>query len=342
MVAIKASAIDSFLARPDPKAACILVYGPDMGLVHERAEALAKAGLDDPDDPFSLVRIEGDILAGDPGRLVDEATTSGLFGGRRAVWIRLGSRSVAPAVEALLAGPEPAARVVIEAGDLKKNAPIRTLCERNPRAAALPCYADGEAAIGRLIDAETAGFGLAISAEARKLLVSLLGADRMGSRNEIAKLCLYASDRGRIDVADVEAVIADSGGEMLDDAVDAAFTGDPGKLDRILTSLASAGVPASAAVGAALRHAQQLHRLRLDVEGGTAPAAVVERGWFGLHFRRKPAAERALGAWSSTRLENAIVRLSEAVLDGRRAGAFGEVMAMRTLAAIAAEARPRR
>ena len=35
-------------------------------------------------------------------------------------------------------------RVVIEAGDLRRNAPLRTLCERAKNAAALPCYADSE------------------------------------------------------------------------------------------------------------------------------------------------------------------------------------------------------
>ena len=38
MTAIKASEADSFIARPDPARPVVLVYGPDAGLVHERAE----------------------------------------------------------------------------------------------------------------------------------------------------------------------------------------------------------------------------------------------------------------------------------------------------------------
>jgi DNA polymerase-3 subunit delta len=38
------------------------------------------------------VKIDGDVLAGDPGRLIDEAGTVGLFGGQRSVWVRPGSR----------------------------------------------------------------------------------------------------------------------------------------------------------------------------------------------------------------------------------------------------------
>ena len=40
----------------------MLVYGPDAGLVRERADALIAAAVDDPNDPFSLVRIDGDEL----------------------------------------------------------------------------------------------------------------------------------------------------------------------------------------------------------------------------------------------------------------------------------------
>ena len=76
MTAIKASDVDRFIAKPDPRLPIVLVYGPDAGLVRERVDALVKASVDDPNDPFAFVRIEGEDLAGNPSRLVDEAHTS--------------------------------------------------------------------------------------------------------------------------------------------------------------------------------------------------------------------------------------------------------------------------
>src|SRR6266545_1687661 len=125
MVALKASDIEKFLARPVPARPIVLIFGPDAGLVRERAEALIHASIDDPKDPFQLVRIDGDDLSGEPTRLVEEANTIPLFGGRRAVWVKAGSRNIAPAVEALVACSSPDCRVVIEAGDLRRNAPLR-------------------------------------------------------------------------------------------------------------------------------------------------------------------------------------------------------------------------
>src|SRR6516225_1235 len=166
MTALKAAQVDAFVARPDPKRPVVLLFGPDAGLVRERAEALINSAVDDPRDPFALARLAGDELAAEPTRLVEEANTIPLFGGRRAVWVKAGTRNFVAAVEALLAAPSPDCRVVIEAGDLKRNAPLRVICERARNAAALPCYVDSEKDLVRLIDDEMRDAGLAISPQA--------------------------------------------------------------------------------------------------------------------------------------------------------------------------------
>src|SRR4249919_3888895 len=207
MVALKGAEIDKFVARPDPTRPVVLVFGPDAGLVRERAEALVRASIDDPKDPFQLARLDGDDLAGEPTRLVEEANTIPLFGGRRAVWVRAGGRNFAPAVEALIASASPDCRVIIEAGDLRRNAPLRAICERAKNAVALPCYEDDEKTLDRLIDTELRESGLAIAPEARAALLPLLGGDRLASRSEITKLALYARGRDRVELDDIMAVV---------------------------------------------------------------------------------------------------------------------------------------
>src|SRR3954465_7329770 len=102
MVALKGSELESFVARPDPARSVVLVFGPDAGLVSERVDAIVRASVDDPADPFALVRLDGDALASDPARLIDEAPPVPLFGGRRAIRVRAGSRNIVPAIEGVL------------------------------------------------------------------------------------------------------------------------------------------------------------------------------------------------------------------------------------------------
>src|SRR5690349_21225588 len=225
MVALKTGDIDSFVAKPDAARAVVLVFGPDAGLVSERVDALVKASVDDINDPFALVRLDGDTLASDPARLIDEATTVPLFGGRRAIRVRAGSRNIVPAVEAVLAVRLHDCRIVIEAGDLKRGAALRNVCERAKNAVAIPCYADAARDLARLIDEELRAADLAIAPDAREALAPLLGGDRRASRAELRKLMLYAHGRERIELDDVMAVVADASALGLETLVDAAFAG---------------------------------------------------------------------------------------------------------------------
>src|SRR5436190_1262628 len=48
MVAVKASDVDTYLARLDRAAPVVLIFGPDAGLVSERVNAVIAASVDDP------------------------------------------------------------------------------------------------------------------------------------------------------------------------------------------------------------------------------------------------------------------------------------------------------
>ncbi|MET7246475.1 DNA polymerase III subunit delta [Methylobacterium sp. EM32] len=338
MTAVKAGEVEGLLRRgPDPRIAVILVYGPDTGLVTERARLLAEKAVDDPSDPFALVKIDGDVLASDPGRLIDEAGTVGLFGGKRAVWVRPASRNYAPAVEAVLKQDGLDTRIVVEAGDLAKSAPLRVVCERSPKALAIPCYPDDAGTLADLVERTLRADGLRITREARDLLVGGLGGDRRASLGEIEKLALYARGQGEIGIDDVEAIGSDVSGSMLNALIDAAFAGRITETERAYRRFQIEGMDASVMLGGALRHALTLLATRLDGEG-KSPSAMVA-GWRGLHFRRQKIVETQLARWSPASLRRAVSLLQEAVLGARRAGGdFSHAVAADLFLRLASEA----
>jgi len=338
MTAIKGAEVDRFLARPDPGRAVILVFGPDAGLVGERVNALIKASVDDVNDPFSLVRLEGEELTADPARLIEEAQTIPLFGGRRAVLVKAGSRNIAPAVEALLALPALECRVVIEAGDLRRNSPLRAVCERAKNAAALPCYADSERDLERLIDGELRAAGLTIKPDARALLLPLLGGDRAASRNELRKLALYARGHAAIDADDIIAVVSDASTLELDELVDAAYAGRPPELEAQIAKARIAGTSVGSILFAAQRQLAQLHRWRVAIEAAGGRFSV-DSLVPPVHFRRKEIVETALKQWNAARLAVAMTELADAVLATRRTPALADTIAERALLSLAVKAR---
>jgi DNA polymerase-3 subunit delta len=339
MTAYKASEVERFIARPPAGEPVVLVYGPDAGLVRERVDALVKASVDDANDPFALARIEPEDLSANPARLVEEAHTVPLFGGRRAVLVRAGGRNIAAAVEPVIAAPAPDCRIIIEAGDLKKSSPLRALCEKAKTAAALPCYADDEAAIGRLIDGELRADNLSIAPDARALLTSLLGGARMASRNEVRKLALYARGKDKIEHADVLAVVADASAVALDGVLDAAFAGKPADVDAEFKKARADGSSPSAIVSAALRHVANLHKMKLGAEAGDSVGFMMKRS--GMHFSREKLVGDALRLWSAPKLLRAQQQLADAAFAARRNAALAEPTAARALLAIAMAARRR-
>ena len=341
MVALRGKEIDAFLARPDPGRPIILLYGPDAGLVRERADALLASAVDDPNDPFSLVRLDGDELSAEPSRLVDEALTVPLFGGRRAIRVRAGSRNFASGVDTLAETPLRDCRIVIEAGDLRPESPLRKICERAKTAVAIGCYPDGERDLAKLIDDELRLANLRMASDARAALMALLGGDRQASRNELRKLTLFAHGEGEVTLDHVMAVVADASEMKLDPIVDGAFAGRPDLVESEFAKAMVAGTYPGVIISAAQRQAAWLHKSALAVAEGTPVSTLLDGGFPRLHFSRKPMTETALRNFSAAKLVAIIEQLATAALDMRKQTSLAAAIAQRTLLSIAANARRR-
>ncbi|MGB7258380.1 MAG: DNA polymerase III subunit delta [Pseudolabrys sp.] len=340
MTALKSSDVDRFIAKPDPRQPVVLVYGPDAGLVRERVDALVRASVDDPNDPFALARIEGEELAANPARLVEEAQTVPLFGGRRAVLVRVGPRhNIAPAVETVIEARAPDCRVVIEAGDLKKTSPLRKLCESAKTAAALPCYLDRADALAHVIDEEMRAARLTLAPDARAALMALLGGDRLASRSELRKLALYAMGKERVELDDVRAVVTDASEQALDGVLDAAFAGKTAEVETEFGKARASVGSAGAIVSAAIRHVANLHKMRLAVDGGEDAKTAMRRGAPPIHFSRDKPVEAALRAWTPSRLLRAMQQLADALFETRRQSNLADIITHRTLLSLAMNAR---
>src|SRR6195952_1513445 len=341
MVALRGRDIDAFLNKPDPARPIILLYGPDAGLVRERADALMKSAVDDASDPFSLVRMVGDDLAAEPSRLVEEAMTIPMFGGRRAIRVRAGGKNFASGVDTLSEMPIKDCRIVIEAGELRPESPLRKACERAKTAVAIACYPDGERDLAKLIDDELRASNLRIAPDARASLTALLGGDRQASRNELRKLTLYAHGKGEVTIEDVMAVVADASELKVDPIVDGAFAGKPELVETEFAKAMIAGIYPGMIISAAQRQAAWLHKSALAVAEGTPVSTLLDSGFPRLHFSRKANVETALRNFSAARLALIIDQLATAALEMRKQASLAAVIAQRALLSIAVNAKRR-
>ncbi|EAU41789.1 hypothetical protein FP2506_15189 [Fulvimarina pelagi HTCC2506] len=335
----KAGEVDAFLSRPDFSYPVILLYGPDPGLVSERAATIAGHSGIDPSDPFASVSLSADELEKDIGRLYDEALTVSLFGGTRLIRVRgagtgkVLSEAVATLSEKKLEG----AILIVEAGDLKRNAALRLSVERAKFAIALPCYQDEGRALDRMIDEEFSRAGLQIDREGREELKSRLGANRMASRGEVEKLCVYAYGTERVTADDVAAIVGDVSADAVDEAIDATISGAVKKLPALIERLTDAGTPIFQLQQNLLRTIQQLTAMREIVERQGEPVSrVVERR--RPHFKRKAALETALASWPLDALARTARRIETDILRSRKENQMALTITRQMMLSIAVEA----
>jgi DNA polymerase-3 subunit delta len=334
-VKLPAGRVEGFLRHPDPEIRAVLLYGPDAGLVRERADALGRTIAPDLRDPFRVADLSGATLAADPARLHDEAAQISLMGGRRLVRVRGIGDAQSVIFGRFLADPPGDGLVVVEAGDLPSRGALRRMFDNAPRGVAIGCYPDSARELAEVIRESLAAHRITASRDAIEFLVAHLGGDRLLTRAELEKLALYAGDGGRIDLDDVRLSIADSAALSLDDAVLAAAEGDAAALDRALARVFQEGEAPVSVVRATLRHLQRLHVLAARIAAGESIESALHAARPPIFFKQQDSFRRQLGLWREPGLRRELDRLSDAETQLKTTGMPAESVCRAALLAIA-------
>jgi DNA polymerase-3 subunit delta len=338
---VKSSDAERYVARPPAELVAALLYGPDLGVVHERAERLAGTVVSDLKDPFRVSELDDAALASDPARLADEAAALSMLGGRRVVRVRGAGNALAKLFANFLAHPSGDALIVVEAGDLAKGSALRSAFENADNAAAIACYGDSERDLAGIVRDALKAEGLSIAPDALDAAVHALGSDRGVTRREIEKLALYAHGSERVTLEDVRAVIGDESEIRVEEVCDAAGEGDVARLDRALDRLWVAGLSPIAVLRSALGHFQRIALVRAQAAGGEALDTAMKRLRPPVHFSRASAFRAQAQRWSGGRLDSALELLLDTEALCKTTGVPAEAVCGRALFTIAAWARMR-
>jgi DNA polymerase III subunit delta len=323
---IAGARVESFLSRPAPAVFAVLLYGPDEGLVRERALRLVRTVLADPKDPFGLTELGVDAVRSEPALLVDEARALCLGGGGRVVRLRQATDQVSAACRALLDLPSVAALVIVDAGDLGTASSLRRLFEAAPNAAAIACYREEGRALAGTVHQQLAALGLRPDAEAEAWLALHLGADRGITMSELAKLDLYltpATDEHAprpVTLQDVAAVVGDSAALGLDDLVHATALGQAADVERTLGRLLGEGQAPVRLLRALANHFGRLYQLASLAESGEPVEQVLEKVRPPIHMRRRASFKAELRRWSASALALQAGRLLQAEIECKTTG----------------------
>jgi DNA polymerase-3 subunit delta len=317
---LKGRDIERFLARPDLSEGVVLIYGPDAGLVHENAAAVIRQ--------LGGSATTIDMSTAEPGQLVLEARTPSLFGDSRLFRVRGTSRALADEVKTLLDDPA-GSLSVIEAGNLTPKDALRVRVEASSSGRALPCYADTDELILKLIEQSFEAAAIAVDPGVATALRDVLGSDREMTRREIEKLVLYAAESRQLTREDVSVLVADSAALTLDEIADSIGTGHLERLEIALTRALTSNIDPQRILAVVTQHFTALRRWRAAVDAGRSVRDALDSGWPKPHFSRRNSLEQQVRLWSDSHLGDAQMRLLQTTKASRGSSGLDEALLRR-------------
>ena len=335
--------IESFVKAPDKSMRAILVYGPDHGLVKERAKTIGMSVVADYNDPFNVVVFCSDILAEDPARLADEAFAISMMGGERLIRIEGASDKIASLLKSYLEKPNDSALIVLEADNLTPRSSLRALCEKAENAAALACYVEDERDLGRLIREQLAADGHNIDPDAAQWLASNISGDRARARSEIEKLSIYlGASPAKASLEDVQAACGAAGAQGFDDlAMNVASRKAEAAL-KAYHHLTEEGVAFVAILRSLQNHFRRLHLVRSYMNDGLDMSAAMGKLSPPLFFKQKDEFAMQIRAWSLPALSKVLERFAALEAQCKTTGAPVDTLCAQAILALSSVGTRRR
>ncbi len=309
---IATNQIENIVKNPPAEYIGYLIYGPDEGLVRERAKTIALSVVDDLQDPFNVVDLNSTNIAEDPAIIADEMGAMSMMGGRRLIRIRDGDNKIADSLKSVL---ETASHfdniIVIEAGDLKAGAKLRKIFENLKNTAAIPCYVEDAKDLSRVIVTRFNENNITIEPDAITKLSSMLVGDRIMAMNTVEKIITYiGSNRNIVTMEDIIACTEDSSELFMSDLVKSCLKGDVVKSDFLLKRLFSEGVFPVAICRAIYGYLDKIATTKIHIENGDSLDRAMQKLRPPIFWKEKAEFKNIVHIWSLSK----IVKIQKQIL----------------------------
>ena len=173
---------------------------------------------------------------------------------------------------------------------------------------------------------DAAELGFTLEPDAARLLVERLGTRSLSHRAELERLALWAGKDGRVGVADLDAMIADTSEQAIWSLADAIVEGDETATLRVAEQLVAQGEALPRIIYSVAPRLRQALRAARELEAGRPPKEVA--GALSMHpYAAKMLIQRVRGR-SPVDLDRAIRALADLELWSRGGSDYSEGVAL--------------
>ena len=338
MTKLKPYDFENLLKTKAPNLKAVLFYGQDEGLIEECRQRMTTAIVPDK-DPFRLSELTFSQIKEDPSLLSAEANALSLMGGRRVIVVRGADNYFTAVLKEFLPSYKGDSLLIVLAGNLKTKDSLPLLFADASDLSVFPCYADEGEALKRFVFQSITDQGFEASGEVVSYIADNLGADRLQSRSELAKLFAYMGTDSVITMNDAMACIGDASALSIDQMLYALSGGNQKELHETLDRLFAEGQSPIGLLRAASGHFKKFHvTLSKISDGATVEAAIIP---LRLHFKRTDEFKRQIRLWSLPKVARALDLLTKAERECKFSSRPQKLICGRVFLQIAAQASQR-
>lgn len=205
----------------------IMFYGENFGLKKELKSKIKKIY-----SGSSIVSLEQDIIIKDKNILINEISNLSLFTEKKIIFIENTSDKILDIIEEVVE-LKTNNKVILFAAVLDKKSKLRNYFEKSKDFQIVPCYADNEITLRKIISERLRGFKN-LSTMNINLIFENSNSDRVKLYNELDKIILCFHDK-ILDTKKLESLLDANINEDFNILKDEAFLGNKNKTNKLLS-----------------------------------------------------------------------------------------------------------
>ena len=321
MVKLSGQQGERWVLQPNTDHWAVLLYGPNRGLVRDRAKNISSFLTNGhTDDPFLVATLDEAAIKADPGVLFTEAYSLALTGGNKIVRVSGATDKLATELDAILSSDSRSNSLIIEAADLPPRSKLRTLFEKLTNAASIACYDDDSSNLRSLITEKFRSQNISFDNDAVDALLARLSKDRLLNLSEIDKVCLFVGPGETVSENLIRLAIGESGGETIDDIVYLIFDGQKNLADHALAEGFVEGYSPVQIVRRLQSHLERLLRVRSLMDRGESIDRAMAKLRPPVFFKVKDRFRRQVTMWPIAQLQKCLDALIELEIECKSTG----------------------
>ena len=306
--------VESFVAKYDGSTRAVLFYGPDGGLVRDRAKRFANVFLSGNTDPFAFVELTESQITADAALLSDELSAISMMAPKRVIMIRDGGDKLTKIIEGATSAFNDSVLLIVCGDELSSRSSLRAWFDKESSVAAVACYRDEMRDVQEVIRKTLSTAGVTVDRDTMEYLAGQLGNDRYVTYQELEKLITFAGDSKTLSFEEAVALVDYNRETSFDDLVNAVADRSLSGLEKWLTELLREGAQPVAYLRALQRYFNRLYAMQAQVANGSSIEQVVASQRPPIFFRQVPIITRHLHQWNTTAIVKVLKLLINAEL----------------------------